>query len=184
MYRRLSLRLLCLLLTLALPASAQFTRDNAANKKIDEAINEHYLATDFDKAAVEKNLLANDRAGLKLLGEFKERLAALPAFTPEAIHAALESFAKDKGFVNEKGVNVGPVAQPVRVAIAGVPVTPPLGEALSVLGKDSVMKRLHAPFVALLAAACLLAGCGQKGPLYLPDDEKAAKEHQKDVYIR
>lgn len=47
---RLSLRLLCLLLTLALPASAQFTRDNAANKKIDEAINEHYLATDFDKA--------------------------------------------------------------------------------------------------------------------------------------
>lgn len=50
MYRRLSLRSLCLLLTLALPASAQFTRDNAANKKIDEAINEHYLATDFDKA--------------------------------------------------------------------------------------------------------------------------------------
>jgi hypothetical protein len=49
-YRRLSLRLLCLLLTLALPASAQFTRDNAANKKIDEAVNEHYLATDFDKA--------------------------------------------------------------------------------------------------------------------------------------
>jgi hypothetical protein len=49
-YRRLPLRLLCLLLTLALPASAQFTRDNAANKKIDEAINEHYLATDFDKA--------------------------------------------------------------------------------------------------------------------------------------
>jgi hypothetical protein len=42
--------LLCLLLTLALPASAQFTRDNAANKKIDEAVNEHYLATDFDKA--------------------------------------------------------------------------------------------------------------------------------------
>ena len=50
MYRRLSLRLLCFLLTLAFSASAQFTRDNAANKKIDEAINEHYLATDFDKA--------------------------------------------------------------------------------------------------------------------------------------
>lgn len=46
------------------------------------------------------------------------------------------------------------------------------------------MKRLHAPFVALLAVACLLAGCGQKGPLYMPDDEKSAKEHQKDVYIR
>src|SRR5882724_2735994 len=51
-YRRLSLRLLCLALItfFTLPALAQFTRDNAASKKIDEAINEHYLATDFDKA--------------------------------------------------------------------------------------------------------------------------------------
>ena len=32
------------------PGVAQYTRDNAATKKIDEAINEHYLATDFDKA--------------------------------------------------------------------------------------------------------------------------------------
>src|SRR5262245_31173933 len=34
----------------ALPARAQFTRDAAANKKIDEAINQHYVATDFEKA--------------------------------------------------------------------------------------------------------------------------------------
>jgi hypothetical protein len=34
---------------LAMPAAAA-PRDNAANKKIDEAINQHYLATDFDKA--------------------------------------------------------------------------------------------------------------------------------------
>ena len=52
MYRRLSIRLLCLALFtfFTLPAFAQYTRDNAASKKIDEAINEHYLATDFDKA--------------------------------------------------------------------------------------------------------------------------------------
>lgn len=51
MYRSM-LRLLipALLLLVSLPASAQFTRDNAANKKIDEAINKHYLATDFDRA--------------------------------------------------------------------------------------------------------------------------------------
>jgi hypothetical protein len=51
-YRRLSLRLLLLALFtfFTLPAFAQYTRDNAANKKIDEAINQHYLATDFDKA--------------------------------------------------------------------------------------------------------------------------------------
>lgn len=41
---------LALLIFVAAPASAQFTRDNAANKKIEEAINTHYVATDFDKA--------------------------------------------------------------------------------------------------------------------------------------
>jgi hypothetical protein len=45
-------RLLCIafLTLVSLPASAQYTRDTAANKKIDEAINQHYVATDFEKA--------------------------------------------------------------------------------------------------------------------------------------
>jgi hypothetical protein len=47
---RLQRLLAVALLLVALPASAQYTRDNAANKKIDEAINTHYLSTDFDKA--------------------------------------------------------------------------------------------------------------------------------------
>jgi hypothetical protein len=38
------------LLLLALPAAAQFPRDDQANRKIREAIDSHYLATDFDKA--------------------------------------------------------------------------------------------------------------------------------------
>lgn len=48
--RRLSFTL-CLALVLLIGASASAApRDAAANKKIDEAINVHYLATDFDKA--------------------------------------------------------------------------------------------------------------------------------------
>ncbi len=45
-------RLLCiaLLVLVSSPALAQYTRDTAANKKIDEAINTHYVATDFEKA--------------------------------------------------------------------------------------------------------------------------------------
>lgn len=46
----LSLLALFFALLLSQPAAAQFTRDAAANRKIDEAINTHYLATDFDKA--------------------------------------------------------------------------------------------------------------------------------------
>jgi hypothetical protein len=49
--RRWGTILLAALLSLvALPAQAQFTRDAAATKKIDEAINQHYVATDFEKA--------------------------------------------------------------------------------------------------------------------------------------
>lgn len=44
------------------------------------------------------------------------------------------------------------------------------------------MKRLLLPLLALMVLGAGLVGCGQKGPLYLPDDEKAAKEHQKDRY--
>jgi predicted small lipoprotein YifL len=31
------------------------------------------------------------------------------------------------------------------------------------------MKRLISSLAALLAVACLVSACGQKGPLYLPD---------------
>ncbi|MBM7063271.1 lipoprotein [Pseudomonas sp. UL073] len=44
------------------------------------------------------------------------------------------------------------------------------------------MKRLLLPLLALAVLCGALAGCGQKGPLYHPDDEKAAKQHDKDVY--
>ncbi|MGE7958073.1 LPS translocon maturation chaperone LptM [Pseudomonas sp. NPDC089530] len=35
------------------------------------------------------------------------------------------------------------------------------------------MKRLISSLAALVAVACLVTACGQKGPLYLPDDSKS-----------
>lgn len=35
------------------------------------------------------------------------------------------------------------------------------------------MKRILLPLLALVVLCGALAGCGQKGPLYLPDDKKA-----------
>ncbi len=46
----LRLLTLTLLVLFAAPVGAQYTRDAAATRKIDEAINTHYLATEFDKA--------------------------------------------------------------------------------------------------------------------------------------
>ncbi|MFK3771529.1 lipoprotein [Pseudomonas xanthosomatis] len=37
------------------------------------------------------------------------------------------------------------------------------------------MKRLTSSLAALIAVACLVSACGQKGPLYLPEDGKDGK---------
>ncbi|MFC2973184.1 lipoprotein [Azotobacter bryophylli] len=42
------------------------------------------------------------------------------------------------------------------------------------------MKRLLLPFLALAVLSAALTGCGQKGPLYHPDDKSAG--HSKDRF--
>ncbi|ABA77234.1 MULTISPECIES: LPS translocon maturation chaperone LptM [Pseudomonas] len=57
------------------------------------------------------------------------------------------------------------------------------------------MKRLISSLAALVAVACLVSACGQKGPLYLPDEDQdpaeqaqssqkqpVSKAHKHDVY--
>lgn len=62
-----------------------------------------------------------------------------------------------------------------------------LGRNLRIL-KDFAMKRLISSLAALVAVACLVTACGQKGPLYLPDDSKSPEEqaksqsHKHDTY--
>ena len=41
------------------------------------------------------------------------------------------------------------------------------------------MKRLISSIAALVAVACLVSACGQKGPLYLPEDGKDGKASHK-----
>lgn len=40
------------------------------------------------------------------------------------------------------------------------------------------MKRLLTSLAALLAVACLVSACGQKGPLYLPDDDSGNDQNK------
>ena len=50
-HRRIRTPLLVVVSVVFLALSAHAApRDNAANKKIDEAVNQHYLSTNFDKA--------------------------------------------------------------------------------------------------------------------------------------
>ncbi|WP_447731779.1 LPS translocon maturation chaperone LptM [Pseudomonas shirazensis] len=40
------------------------------------------------------------------------------------------------------------------------------------------MKRLISSLAALVAVACLVSACGQKGPLFLPEDGKDGKANK------
>ncbi|MDX2131785.1 MAG: glutamate--tRNA ligase [Planctomycetota bacterium] len=94
----------------------------------------------FDAAAVEKHLKADAARGLALVREFRERLAALPAagaLEPAAVDAIVQALVAEHGLANP-----GPIAQAIRVAVAGVPVTPGIGETLAILGRASALARL------------------------------------------
>ena len=85
-----------------------------------------------------------DEKALKLLTpEAKEYLAKLadglrilPDFTHEAIEGLFRTFAEGQG------IKLGAVAQPLRAALTGRIVSPPIFTAAALLGRDEVLKRL------------------------------------------
>src|SRR5262245_14247866 len=64
----------------------------------------------LDAKAADKHLAPDARV---LLGELAARLAALPEWAAAGIHGVLENFA------TEKGLGLGKIAQPLRVAVSG-----------------------------------------------------------------
>ncbi|MFH1023917.1 MAG: glutamate--tRNA ligase family protein [Planctomycetota bacterium] len=88
----------------------------------------------YDGKAVKKFLTPES---LAILGEFGRVLGNLPEFTPDRIHAALEEFAR------EKSLELKHIAQPLRVAVTGGTVSPPIHETLALLGKETVRARLE-----------------------------------------
>lgn len=70
------------------------------------------------------------------LTELRERLASLEAWTGEAIHAAVNAVAE------ARGLKLGKIAQPLRVAVAGRAVSPPIDVTLALLGRDKTLGRL------------------------------------------
>lgn len=93
-------------------------------------------AVAFDGKAVHKVLIKGDRRGLETLRELKPVIGAVQPFTPDAVEAAVSSFAESSG------LGMGKVAQPLRVAVTGTSVSPPLGQTLAILGRDGVLARI------------------------------------------
>jgi len=70
------------------------------------------------------------------LGDLRERLAALPLWTAEAVHAVVAAVAETRG------LKLGKIAQPLRVAIAGRAVSPPIDVTLALVGRERTLTRI------------------------------------------
>jgi glutamyl-tRNA synthetase len=87
----------------------------------------------LDPKAAEKHLTADARA---MLSELRTRFAGIGNWEAPAIHAQLERLA------TEKGLGLGKVAQPLRVAVSGGTVSPPIDQTLALLGQARTLARL------------------------------------------
>jgi glutamyl-tRNA synthetase len=90
----------------------------------------------YDDQAVAKWLAKGEPSGFAVLERVRNALAELAPFEPAAIEAAVAKFCE------ASGLGMGKVAQPLRVALTGSAASPPLGETLAMLGRDSVLARI------------------------------------------
>ncbi|TMB69363.1 MAG: glutamate--tRNA ligase [Deltaproteobacteria bacterium] len=97
----------------------------------------HFYLTDdiaIDEKAAKKFLtLEVSRPLSKLI----ERLSALDEFSEANIESAFS------GVLEEFGLSMGKLAQPVRVALTGSTVSPGIHEVIAVLGKERTIRRLQ-----------------------------------------
>jgi len=87
----------------------------------------------YDEKAAKKNLTADAMAPLSAL---RAALAALADWQPEAIHQVVEQIA------TEQDLKLGKLAQPLRVAVSGGAVSPPIDTTLALLGRDRTLTRI------------------------------------------
>lgn len=88
----------------------------------------------YDEEAVKKVLLKNE--GLVMLRVIAEGLKSLPEVTAESIETLL------RGIAEQKQVGLGKIAQPLRVALTGTTISPPIFDTVDILGLDRTLKRI------------------------------------------
>jgi glutamyl-tRNA synthetase len=90
--------------------------------------------TSYDEKAVRKHVTAEIPA---LLGALIDQLDALSEWSAPRIHALIDALALSRGLA------LGKLAQPVRLAVCGGTISPPIDATLAILGKVESLARLR-----------------------------------------
>jgi glutamyl-tRNA synthetase len=89
---------------------------------------------EYDEKAVQKVLMKDN--GLAMLKIVREKLAEMQEFTEQGIEEMLRLLAE------QNNVGLGKIAQPLRVAITGSTISPPIFDSVQLLGKPNALARI------------------------------------------
>jgi glutamyl-tRNA synthetase len=118
---------------LAAVAAAQQERAKTLKEMAQNSVFFFTDVTAYDDKAAKKNLTAE---AAPLLQAVRDRMAALDGWQAPALHEVIQAVAA------EAGAGLGKVAQPVRVAVSGGSVSPPIDLTLAILGRETTLLRL------------------------------------------
>jgi glutamyl-tRNA synthetase len=103
-------------------------------KEMAEASRFFFVApASYDAKAAGKHLTIETAP---LLARAMTAFTALPDWTAPAIHDAVAAIAQSSN------LSLGKVAQPIRVAVSGGSVSPPIDQTLAILGRGTTLERL------------------------------------------
>jgi glutamyl-tRNA synthetase len=92
---------------------------------------------EYQPEAVEKVLRKNERQGYIALKNVRDILAGVADWSGAALEEAVKKYCETAG------LGLGKVAQPIRVAVSGSMVSPPIFETLAFLGKERSLRRIE-----------------------------------------
>ena len=90
----------------------------------------------YDPKAVEKVLKKDNAQGLTVLRELQPVLQEIPDWRAPTIEHAVTAYG------TQTHLDLGKLAQPLRVAITGTTISPPIFESLEFLGKQRTLTRI------------------------------------------
>ena len=90
----------------------------------------------YDADAIEKVLKKNEGQGLKALKDLRSLFDGISTWTASELEAAVNKYCE------QTQLGLGKVAQPIRVAVSGGTISPPIFESLEFLGKQHTLARM------------------------------------------
>jgi glutamyl/glutaminyl-tRNA synthetase len=91
----------------------------------------------YDPDAIEKLLRKNDRHGATVLQDVRDVLTKITDWTAAAMEHAIQQYGESKQLA------LGKIAQPIRVAVSGGTVSPPIFQSLEFLGREHTLARIE-----------------------------------------